>query len=421
MSQKYDVALISIYGRANWLAAELAEKGKSVVLIDVSQLFGHWAPEDWEGPFGFFHADTLKASQKERLSEDDYHEAVDEGFVLWLSSGPIELKGSLSAHWLSDFENQGVNVQHVSGVNNKTELQVSESAQQLQKEEFQHSWFAHLSHQMASNVFLDNNESVRRGRPLNLFSPYYIRRVSRRGLEQSLNWCKTKGVTVISGAKVVDMQVDKKSVSALEVESAHSEVIDADNFIWMLSSDESQRFSKKITETLYPNGAVESQWAWVRYRLKLSKTLATESLPLKFVIIDDLELTWAYENMCLVQKTVQEDSLDVWVRIPTQHRFQKSYLENLSSFICKLIHKKVPESYPEVVDMPQDYHYNYEALGPPRFPVYDREELKTFKPSIFNNVYYDGPEFWVNMDWVGQFQRQERILKSLSEHKGEST
>ena len=64
-----DVTIVSAYGRGNWLAAELSNLNHRVSLVDVSKGLGRWAPEDWEGPFGFFQSEHLLPSQVESLIE----------------------------------------------------------------------------------------------------------------------------------------------------------------------------------------------------------------------------------------------------------------------------------------------------------------------------------------------------------------
>src|SRR4051794_13320435 len=98
MEANRDVAIVSAFGRGNWLAAELADLGLKVSLVDVSEALGRWTPEDWEGPFGLLKAEFLKTSQLERLNEEDYFDSVDEGFVVWLKDGPLDLKGPLTAY-----------------------------------------------------------------------------------------------------------------------------------------------------------------------------------------------------------------------------------------------------------------------------------------------------------------------------------
>ena len=83
MNNKYDVTIVSAFGRGHWLAAELADNHFSVLLLDISESLGRWAPEDWEGPFGLLQNKSLTSSQNERLVEEDYHDNIPEGVVLW--------------------------------------------------------------------------------------------------------------------------------------------------------------------------------------------------------------------------------------------------------------------------------------------------------------------------------------------------
>ena len=419
MSLKFDVALISVFGRSHWLASELAEKGLKVALVDVSSHMGRWTPEDWEGPFGLFHADVFSASQKERLSEDDYHESIDEGFVLWLKSGPIDLKGPLASFWMEKYNLKGPLLTYLSAYDNLSTAEKKDLQQGLAKWPYQQKWFALLAHQLARHVYIPNEEALSYGRPLSLFSPYSVRRVSRRGLEKSLSWCEQKGVKVYQNVQVVDMQKENKSCAAIEIQSSHSEILNSHHFIWSLSSEETYRFPNKFSETFFPSGPTESQWCWMRFRIKLKDTSATNILPLKFMMIKDLHLPWTHENMCLVQKTVQEHTFDVWLRIPTQHRFQKAYLENVKDEIIGFMADRIPDSDPTLIDMPQDYHYEYSELGAPRFPVYDPVALKKLSKAPFENVYYDGPEYWKNLDWAGQFEYQSSLFEKIME-KGEA-
>tara|TARA_B100000749_G_scaffold280899_1_gene281113 strand:- start:211472 stop:212734 length:1263 start_codon:yes stop_codon:yes gene_type:complete len=413
VNNTFDVVIVSIFGRGHWLAAELAEAGQQVALVDVSHRMGRWAPEDWEGPFGFFHSDRLSASQIERLSEDDYHDNVEQGFTLWLRRGPIDTKGPLSAFW---FQKLGFS-EEVSKYVTSYNLLSSEERKSLQGKiadsDFEKTWFAHLCHQLASSTYVENAQSITEGRPLNVMSPLNIRRTTRRGFEKSLQWCESKGVTVFRDADLIDGQVENGQLSRIEIRGDWSGNLSSEQFIWQLTSDESYHASNKLSQILFPQGRVKPVWSWVRYRIQLDETPTLSSLPNQFVLVKDLFLPWTHSNLMVVQKTVRQENFDVWVKIPSQMRYQRTYLENVNQEILDEFKLRIPKSKPVNVDMPQDYLYEESELGPSRFPVYLSNELKQLKRGSFKNVSFDGPENWVNLDWLGQFESQTELKHKM--------
>ena len=86
-----DVIIVSIFGRGDWLASEMSRAGFQVQLVDVSPSMGRWAPEDWEGPFGFFHSADLNETQVAQLFEGESVVKIPSGFCLWTDEGPLNL------------------------------------------------------------------------------------------------------------------------------------------------------------------------------------------------------------------------------------------------------------------------------------------------------------------------------------------
>lgn len=417
MNAQVDVAVVSAFGRGNWLASECVSLGLKVALIDVSESLGRWTPEDWEGPFGFFHAESLKPSQIARLIEEDYHDAVDEGFTVWLKDGPLDLKGPLSFYLLERKGLRGPVEEYLLNFDTLERERLTELREEIGELGFRRTWLAHLAHQMASNVYEENAHGIGTGRPLPLFAPYFVRRVSRRGYEKSLEWLQSKNVQVHAKAKLKDLWVEGKSCAGVEIQGSWSGALKADHFIWALTSEETKRFPDRISEQLFPRGNITSLWSWIRFRLQLRKGLFMETLPVKFVMISDLGLPWTHTNMCIAQRTVNDQDLDLWVRLPTHHRFQRSYLEQTAQELLSLLENRIPDSQPKILDMPQDHLYEYEELGPPRFPVFSAEVLKQLQTREFKNLFYDGPERWENLDWTGQFRSQQLILNQIMEWK----
>jgi hypothetical protein len=285
----------------------------------------------------------------------------------------------------------------------------------LKREGFDSHWLALLAHQLGSAIYSENAASLNHGRPLSLFSPWSLRRATRRGYEDSLKSYQRSGVRVLPHAQVLDVDLVENVVQGLEVRSDWSGIVRGKNLVWLLSSEESLRIHDKVSQRMFPRGAVTAEWCWLRYRVELSATAATEVLPKAFVHIGDRHLPWAHSNLIIVQKTERENAFDTWVRLPVHQRFQRQYLEGIGADIIQQLSLRLPATSVRMLDMPQEYRYDYTEVGPPRFPVFEsaaRRSAATFQAS---NVYFDGPEYWGNLDWLGQLHSQKRIEKVISQ------
>jgi hypothetical protein len=283
---------------------------------------------------------------------------------------------------------------------------------------FSQSWLIHLAHQMAANVYRENAEAVLYGDPLPLFSSYSIRRASRRGYQKGLDWCKDKGVKVFSGAEITDLLADGKFWKGIEIKSeAWSGALLASNLCWELSSQETEKLSLRLSEFLFPQGILKPSWVWIRYRLRLHLGDYRNTVPLKFVLIEDPGLSWSHHNFALVQRTVKEEDFDCWIRIPAHSRFHRAYLDEKSLDLLALFAKRFPFAEPQLLDMPQDYLYEYEDLGPSLYPVFRDEDLKSFRGRNLKNIFFGGPEVGTRLDWTGRFSEQQKTLNELIEWK----
>jgi hypothetical protein len=414
---KPTVSIVSVFGRGNWLAVELQNLGFQVTLVEISESLGRWAPEDWEGPLGYFQTDGLSPMQRVRLDEEDYSESIEEGFVLWLKSGPIDLRGPHSTYLLERSEIPAEVVEYVRDFDKWSDKKRSSSLKKSRPRPFQENWFAALAHSLGSNQYLPSHDALDSGRPLPLFAPYAVRRVSRRGAEKSTAWMKSAGVQIHESARVTDISIDGSKVLSLEVKSLWSGVLQTDHFIWMLTSLETARLGEKFITPLYSGRALKPSWVWARYRVEIDKSELGEVLPLKVVVIEDLGLPWTHANLQLLQRTASPERYDVWVRLPEVHRFQKGYIEDVGGQIVEVLRHRLPGAELRVVEWPQEYHYDEATLGPARFGLFTPEDLASLKELKRDNLYFHSAEFCEMVDWNGQFQHQSGLLEKLKAWK----
>ncbi len=415
MELQKDILIVSAFGRGQWLTQRLQQMGWKVALVDVSGRLGRWAPEDWEGPFGFFDSPQLQTSQRARLLEDEETLNCSRGFTLWLKEGPLELKSALTQYLVQKHGVPELVKNHL--MEKVMEFQPDHASQlsQIRKMTFAESWLAQLAHQWSSSRFRDHTEALKHGTPLPLFSPFVIRRPSRVGYEKSLQFCADRGAHVLAQASVEDMEIDRKSIHAMEVRSATSGVMKSKHFVWLLTSEETYFMNEKLGSLLFPQGALKPLWVWSRFRMSIEGPQPVPVLPDHWTLIDDLHLPWTHENMVIGVRTPYPSQFDCWMRLPVQKRFQREYLDTIKDRLIDNLKRRLPDVQVRVEEMPQEYLYSEEELGPSRFPVYSPETIDRLRPAKLNRFWLSQAETMERLDWLAQLQAHQELAEKLDE------
>jgi hypothetical protein len=369
---------------------------------------GNWPAEDWEGPFGYFKNEKLQASQLERLIEDQVVQENPQGFSIWLESGPLEMKGPLTQHRLSSLGLSTESIQYLQDL----------SSTFPKSENFDQTWLSHLAHQWSSTTFGTNKEF--QNKPTPLFSSFYMREASRKGLERSLEWCEKNGVAVFKNVELIDLSfLNEKNFSGIEIKAEGSGLLKVDQLVWTLSSEESYFLNEKVARYLYPKGKHLPPWTWVRYRVKIKECIERESLPNHLLLIDKLDLPWTHENFCILKRSSSGEDFDAWIRIPNEQRFNKQYLKDREEKLKALLIQRMPEGQASIFDYPQEFNYNYQQLGPSRFPVFSQSQKEKMQSSTlsrkkFANGHFDSPEDWEHFTWESQLQNQTLLADKIT-------
>ena len=407
MELNAEVAVISIFGRGHWLAARLAEAKVPVTLLEVSDQMGLWGPEDVEGPFGFFECSGL---DKERLVSDEGVLPVEQGLSLWLSDGPLELRGPTAAHRLFQLGISAETIGYIQG---------SKKIEDLKRLDFRSTWLAHFSHAFGSSISTLAPESFKEGLRRPLFSPFYIRQSSKDSLEKSLKWCESRGVKVLRQVELKDLSFEEgKNLAGFEVRTDRPGLFKAEQFVLCLTAEECGMLSAKIQSSLFGNRVHEPEWAWLRYRIRLQgfgplSHLTLDQLPIHCVWIGDLMLPWSHENLMILQRTAVKDQFDVWLKIPNSQRFNSQYLQERGQSLKAVIESRLPENEVLILDLPEESRSTFEKSGPARHPVFSRAIRLLRKSLHIKNLSLDSPEDWPSLSWEGQFEYQNRIFEDL--------
>ncbi|HEX7672590.1 MAG TPA: hypothetical protein VF412_00395 [Bdellovibrio sp.] len=402
------IIIVSTFGRGHWLASALAQEGIKTTLVDVTSKLGVWPTEDVEGPFGFFRNEKISESQVDRLYSEDAFEEVPNGFSLWLPEGPIEFKGPLTKFKIDNLPLvQPVRDLLFSSAQDKNAKLLYKNLEALN---FDQSWLLHFAHQYAGTTYMPNARGAAAGDFLPLLSSFLVRQSTRAGFDRSLEWLRSKGVEVAQPQQIVDASFGAgKAVTGLEISGESQGLFRLEQLVWMLTSEESYFLNERLGKYFFPEGPLESEWCWVRYRMGLKQCFERDSLPLHAVIVDDLYSPWTHENLMVLQRTTLQDQFDVWIRIPTVQRFNKEYLTTRSNRMISHLSRRMSLAEPQVLTFPQEYYYTYAQLGAPRYPIFSEAQKSRRGKVSYSNLHLDGPEEWPHYAWSASFASNEVI------------
>ncbi len=445
MEQMADVVIVSIFGRGNWLASELATLGWKTTLVDVSSRMGEWQSADTEGPFGVLDASDLLASQKTRLQEELESVTVPSGFSIWTKQGPIEFRSEMTQFLMKQREVSPMVERYLRQLGMPTR-ETERDRKELERMPFERNWLACFAHQLSSTVFSENHLSLEQGTPQPLFLPFSIRRLTADGYRRSLAACASAGVTVRANANVADIRLNQRAVDAIEVQDEQAGVLRGRGYVWMLSGEESLRFNSPVHSTLFPNGAMGPDWYWSRFRVELRGRQYEGQLSPWTTLLEDPFLPWTHTN-CMIMRTLADDAiasdssrgsvsdsslgsgnytktsgtqprgLDIWMRLPMWSRFDFGYLQDMQYEMEKILARRLPQSEPVTKEMPVEFRVAREKLGPPRFPVYSAQNHGRTENLIAANLLFDGPEYWASLDAIGQLRHHSQLLEKLNRMK----
>lgn len=401
-----DVLVVSAFGRGQWLAAELRAQKMQVLLLDVTSKLGVWPPEDGEGPFGVFKVENFEDSFLEYLNHGDPIENVENGFCVWLPSGPLELKGPLTRyHW----ERLKMPARWLDSLarGERVVARASDS-------EFLRMWPLALASQLASTHFVPAVEAVASGRQIPLAATFGVRFPTRKGVEQSLRWLRDRGVVASDKTDVLDLSfASRKQVSGVELKGEISGLRKIDQLVWTLTGSETRFMSEKIALHLFPKGVVNPSWAWVRYRLTMKNDPTLQRLPLHTVLFEDVESPWSHSNLMILQKTASERSVDAWMRIPAVQRFNRGYVEEHGRRLIEILSRRLPKTQPEIQSLPQEASYTSQEIGEARYPVWTSglDPARTRLKAV--NVHFESAENRETYSLDEEYEQQKNLRDQL--------
>lgn len=392
------VLIVSAFGRGHTLAEDLARSEIPVTLIDVSGCLGEVSAEDDEGPFGFF-SHGLSHAEGQRLLEDHPPLLQVNGFTWMLETGPFEMKGPLTAFHCEKLRIPPL----VWRAATEDETLGSREHNFLLNGDFDRTWLFHLGRSFFANVMRPNFRAglVPHGQPFT--GDFFVRSMSRAGLKKSFEAVERSGIRVFVGAQILDAGRRSSSLlQSIEFKRAGSdtaELIEAEQFVWFLSGEETEKVSGRLQEKIFPHGVVRPEMCWLRLRVKIPSVAQRESLPLHSVWVKDRALPWSHENLFVLMRTSNAESFDIWFRIPEMYRLQRDYVLSLIDNIRAEIEQRLDFSGLQILDLPVSVTKQPQEIGPSRHPLYSEDDLAEFLPPKWKNFHWSGLETAHGAGW----------------------
>lgn len=421
MESRSDVVVVSAFGRGIWLAQELARQGTTVTLVDVSEKLGHSEPEDWNGPFPLLKSNQFNEAQWKFLSEGTSLEEVENGFTFWLPTGPWELKGPLFNFLGEKIQVSSEVLRYLKDFHSFHDTDRKILRGKIERMTGRENWLAYFAYQIASCVYTSERIVLEDSIPLALFAPCFIRQTNQNTNDTKFKLLEKAGVRLFLNAKIEDLSVQSRVLDGIEIASERSGIITGKKFVWMLTGEETRRFNPRVLNAIYSDGVVESSWCWVRFLLKVGEGPERDVLPAAFAVAKDVHLPWTHANMSMVERTNKPGIFRAWMRVASGRRFQRSYMTEMSNDLIEELRKRIPATKIEVEQMPPEFHFGFEELGPPRHPVLLKQDVRRISRNKLHNVHYVCPEDGGGLDWGTRISVENRTLSIIQKERREET
>lgn len=393
------IQILSIYGRGFWLASELKKRNIKVEILDMTEAFSHWKPEDLKSPVGVFFDSNISTSQWNRMRLEDDFVPQKMGFCVWTPDGPLHFKSNLLEHYLSDSKNF-TNIEELLTPQVEEEGKKNQWIKKLAPfefdEEYKQIWMLKLSRQLAASSLEQFDTDL--SKPyLKLQADYSPGDFDWQSYKNSLDWIADKGILL----------KNKKSLNFNE--------LDLENDVITFLTAEELKFSGIKNDgisSLYSLKSTEPDWVWTRARYKITSKLSSDILPQSFSIIDSLEVPLTHSNLLMVYKAKEENIWDFYYRVPHWYEEDLSLVQMLESDIKNIIEKKIPTSQSQLIES-STVGMKSVKRGPMPYCLYSDSKIKKFKKPKIKNFTNLSHEVWPTLDWSGRMEVQKVHLDSV--------
>jgi len=291
VSDAWSVTMISAYGRGESLALALQKSGFDVQILDFTDALG----QEWNRGVGPFPIATTAYLDKQEqfLSEV---KSLPRGITFWMPDGPLELSGPMSDFFLST--HSAVKHLRTSGA-----------------PDFADDWLRRFMKIWTSPFHF---ESWQTSLPKSAY-PYadkigLVPPTKEKRL-MSFERYQTLEHKYLPSTTLSDVQFEGARITQLEAESGHKSAYRTPQWIWCLSSEETDRVGVEVAQQIFANKIRKPEWRWISFDGRCDRGPWSDGFPAYSIVLNDLHLPWAYTNMMVLRWT-DRDVFQVWLKVP---------------------------------------------------------------------------------------------------------
>lgn len=372
------VNMVTAFGRGEALALMLLDKGFEVQVYDLTEAF---SPEFRRG------TGPLPIPQQAYLPTHSHFfeeaRALPRGLVMWLERGPVEFSGPMAHFFVEHDEAFRVAVQNQPS------------------SEFKSDWMRRFLRHFVSAFhhepwMIDDGQTFPVAKPLVL--------MPRAKEDTVMNYDRFPAKNLIRCQKLIDVQIESSRLTEMEIEAGKPIAVRAPQWIWCLSSQETEMLSSTVAEALFSRDIRRAEWQWISMTGTCERGPWSDGFPKYSVSIADIHLPWVYANMFVLEWR-DKDKYDIWLKAPAESVREASRRTVWANDIDKFLNTRMSLGKWKVDPM---------SFGIcPHSPVF-LQVMKEWKEPGWRNWDWIAPETTARLDFGARFDREVTSFQRLT-------
>ncbi len=381
----WEVNMVSAFGRGETLALALQENGFKVRLLDFSQAFS----DKYRHGTGPFPAAKVAQLPAQKLWVDEIR-LLPRGLSFWLPGGPLELSGPAAK------------------IHQKQHPCLDALIQEQTRDEFKSDWLRRFVKSWASPYHYDSwvetsGEAFPFRKDIGLIPSIKEARVQSFERFQALDYeyiaCRALNDVGVGGHRIHEVEVDAGQVKA----------IPGQQWIWCLSSQETELIGSASAQQLFGKSVRKAEWVWMFMFGACDRGSWSNAFPEYSIVIEDIHLPWNYAN-CFSMRWHDMDVFEIWMKVPAEAVFHAEQRASWAARAQEILRNRLPQAH---------WAVNPEEWGLcPHSPVLDAA-TRDWRQPAWKNWDWIAPETLPRLDFSARLERESQSYQRLTRWREE--